>query len=425
MGASKIAVSGPAVASARQRRLRIAYLLQQFPVPTETFAVSDIAALLAQGHAVSVFTLKRPRHNEEQILERSGVPKELRISQTTWPGATTWPRALWRSRSAAAMLLRHIARGAPAHPVAALQALLCLPRILQIAVEVEQANYDVVHAFWARHIGLVLPVLNAHGAHGLRSAFVGAYDLVADDFLVEETLVTADVVFSHAEVNRPYLERKAPARARIEIVRRGIPLPPLGNDLRRQPFRWISASSLIRPKNVEAVLRAFAFAREREPRLTLDIFGEGPDRPRLESIASELGCSEAVTFAGHVRRDALFAEMEKASVFLMLSKGEWERLPNAQKEALWAGCAVIASNTPGIEEMIPDSSVGYVVDPDDGEALRAAITAVLDASDRDLAARRRRARAHIEKYFSTESSMCLYVEAWASQLAEKESCELS
>jgi len=80
----------------------------------------------------------------------------------------------------------------------------------------------------------------------------------------------------------------------------------------RDPFRWIAASSLIRPKNVEAVLKAFAVAREREARLILDIFGDGPDRSRLENVALELGCSESVKFRGHVRRQALFAELEKA-----------------------------------------------------------------------------------------------------------------
>jgi glycosyltransferase involved in cell wall biosynthesis len=402
--------------TASEPPLRIAYLLQQFPLPSETFAVSDISALLALGHSVCVFTLKRPRANEQQLLEDSGVPQELSISRTSLSRVREWPRLLWRYRSAAAMLLARIARGAPAHPVTAFQALLCIPRLLEIAHEIERLDCNVVHAFWARHVGLVLPVLHARDAVSLRSAFVGAYDLVADDFLVEATLSAAELVFSHAEVNRPYVERRSGPGAKIEIVRRGIPLPPLSNDTVRDHFSWVTASSLIRPKNVEAVLRAFAFARAREPRLTLAIFGEGPDRSRLEAIALDLGCTQSVSFKGHVRREALFAEMERASVFLLLSKGKWERLPNVLKEALWAGCAVISSNTPGIEELIPDASIGHVVDPDDREAVALAVSEVLDRSDAEQDANRRRARAHISEHFSSESSMRRYAEAWKIQL---------
>jgi len=405
--------------TAPKHHLRIGYLLQQFPLPTETFAVSDIAALLAQGHEVCVFTLKRPRPNEQQLLEQSGVPQELLISRTSWRRVKDWPKLLWRFRSAAAMLLKQILRGAPAHPVTAFQALLCTPRLLEIASEVERMNCDVVHAFWSRHVGLVLPVLHARDARALRSAFVGAYDLVEDDFLVDVTLAAAESVFSHAEVNRPYVERKRHPGARIEIVSRGIPLPALDNESVRDPFRWIAASSLIRPKNVEAVLKAFAVAREREARLILDIFGDGPDRSRLLNVALELGCSESVKFRGHVRRQALFAELEKASVFLLLSKGKWERLPNVLKEALWAGCAVISSNTPGIEEMIPNSTIGHVVDPDDPAAVALAVNDVLDRSEAERAASRQRARAHIAEHFSSESSMRRYAEAWEQLRADR------
>jgi glycosyltransferase involved in cell wall biosynthesis len=312
------------------------------------------------------------------------------------------------------MLLREILRAASSTPVAAFQALVCIPRILEIASDVKRRDSDVVHAFWARHVGLVLPVLRAERARALRSAFVGAYDLVSDDFLVDATAEAAQVIFSHAEANRAYLEKKAPRGSAIHIIRRGIPLPDLNDEAAREPFQWVTASSLIREKNVEAVLRAFAIAHRHDPRLKLKIFGDGPDRPRLERIARQLGCSDSATFAGHVRRDELFAEMQRASVFMLLSKGEWERLPNVIKEALWAGCAVISSNSTGIDELIPDDSVGYVVDPDNEASVNVAVTAVLDASDGERALSRRNARAHIARHFSTAASMRAYAEIWQS-----------
>jgi glycosyltransferase involved in cell wall biosynthesis len=404
----------PAPGRSEPAPLRIAYLFQQFPLATETFAVSDIAALLEQGHQVTVYTVKRRRRDEDALLEMLGVPEQVRIMRPTWSGARTWPAALFRQASCAAMLAREILRNAPSAPVTALQALLCIPRILEIADDVKRADHDVVHAFWARHVGLVLPAMRERKLRALRSAFVGAYDLVADDFLVRMTLDSARVIFSHAEVNRDYVKGRAPQSAEIEIVRRGIPLQTLADETVRAPFSWITASSLIRPKNVEGVIRAFAKARAAEPRLSLQIFGQGPDRQRSEGIARELGCSDAVRFEGHVSRGQLFMRMQRASLFLLLSKGKWERLPNVVKEALWAGCAALSSNSEGIDELIPDRSIGHVVDPDDPAALDEAIRAILAETEDQAEERRRRARLHVAEHFSSEASMRSYVAAWRS-----------
>lgn len=401
-----------AAGRAAQPRLDIAYLLQQFPIPSQTFAVSDIAALCAQGHRVTVYTMKRRRRDEDAILELCGVPAGVPIMRPSFAGGTSWPALIWRWRKEAARLSRQIITLGRSSPRTGLQALLCIPRAIEVADQLAKARTDVVHVFWARHIGMVLALLQARGSPAVRSAFVGAYDLVADDFLVDMSLGAAETAFSHAEANRPYLERKAAANAVVDVIRRGIPLHPHGDEAQRGRFRWITASSLIPAKNVEAVIRAFAKARRREPRLTLRVCGDGPDRSRLERLALKLGCSDAVSFAGHISRDALFSELQRAGAFLLLSKQPSERLPNVVKEALWAGCAVVSSNSEGIEEIIPDSGVGYVVDPDDEERLQEILSAILAESPEAAAERRRRARALIAERFSSDSSMRRYVDSW-------------
>ena len=398
-------------AGAEARPLRIAYLFQQYPVPSEAFAVSDIAALLAEGHEVTVHTLKRrSRH-----AASGDVPTGVRVVRPG--GAASWPGLLWRWRREAARLSRRIFASGRAAPVTALQALLCLPRLLEIAECVAADRADVVHAFWSRHVGLVLPLLEQRRLDPLRSAFVGAYDLVADDFLVNLTLGAAEIIVSHAEANRPYLDRKVPADVQRAIIRRGIPLSVASGEAERDPLAWVTASSLVPAKNVDCVIRAFADARLRAPRLTLRVCGDGPDRSRLEKITRQLGIAEAVTFAGHVARDQLFGHMSRAAVFMLLSNKPSERLPNVVKEALWAGCTVVSSRSEGIEELIPDDRVGYVVDPGDAGAVGAAITAILSDTNDRRAARRSAARALIAANFSSQGSMRAYVDAWRAALA--------
>ncbi len=394
--------------------LRISYLMPQFPVATEVFAVSDMLALRDMGHGVVVHTMKPPRRDEEARLKRAEVPTDLVIWRPSLAGIAKWPPLLWRHRAAAGMLAREITRRGRRHPGTVLAALACIPRVLEIVDEVVAGDSDVVHVFWSRHAGLVLAVLRFIGQPAVRTTFVGAYDLVADDFLVDIAINSADCVFTHALTNLPYVKAKAPAGLPVDVVHRGIPLPVLAERAERDGSLWITASALTPAKNVETVLRAFATARGGRPDLRLLICGDGPDRPRLEGLASELACADAVTFAGHIERSSLFEKMQGAAVFLLLSTKASERLPNVVKEALWSGCFVISSNTAGIEELIIDAEIGRIVDPRDPAAVAAAVTAALSECEKAAAKRRSRSRELIAEGFSSTRSMSRYLARWQS-----------
>jgi glycosyltransferase involved in cell wall biosynthesis len=409
---------GPGLAD--RASLRISYIFPQFPVITQVFAVSDIAALRAQGHEVVVHTIKVPRSNEGAWLRRTSVPSDLPIRRPSFVGALRWPSLLWKRRAQVAYLVRRIAAQARSEPAAVVTALLSIPRVLEIGQEIEAGKADVVHVFWSRHPGMVLPVLAQSGSTAVRSAFVGAYDLVADDFFVDLTLAWSDLAFSHAETNRTYLQRRAPLGMPVHIIHRGIPLMERAVNIARDPKLWLTASSLTVAKNVEGVLRTFAQARGKRPDLRLDICGEGPDRARLEQICRQIGCFEAVTFRGHVERVELFRHMQRASVFLLLSKKPSERLPNVIKEALWAGCAIVSSPSEGIEELLPaDSRIGHIVDPDDHLAVAQAVHAILSEGDQDAQDRKERAGKLISERFSNDLSMRRYVAAWQDSMVHR------
>jgi glycosyltransferase involved in cell wall biosynthesis len=399
--------------------LRISYLFPQFPVPTETFAVSDIATLRADGHRVVVHTVKPARLDEARRLRASGVPLDLPILRPTLRGALRWPVLLWRSRKTARPLLKLIAARLRIAPGTALETLLIFPRILEIVDEVRRCESDVVHLFWARHAGLVLPLLACENGGPVRSAFVGAYDLTVDDFLVDVALRSTELLFTHAEVNRPYAERKAGPGVRVEVIYRGIPLLPAVDEAERDPAKWMTASALDAAKNVAGVLRTFAAARASRPELKLAIFGDGPEKDRLVELARKLGCEGAVRFMGHASREQIHQAMNRSSVFLLLTKKPSERLPNVVKEALWAGCAIIASRSPGIEELVPDPGIGFVIDPDDQQSVEAAVAAVLTEAAEAAAARQARARAHVAEHFSSERNMRRYVDSWNRKLLSR------
>ena len=395
---------GPNILSAIPS-LKIAYLLPQFPVATQTFATSDIAALQAEGHDVRVYTIK-PRGDAATV---SGIP----VSRATLRGMKRWPHVLWRMRGPVLSLAWQIMRKLDEAPLAAIYALLSLPRVAEITTDIMARQPDVVHLFWARHPGLVLALLKAQEFPGIRSAFVGAYDLVADDFLVDLSLRSAGIAFSHSNANKAYVESKVGCGTCVKIIFRGIPLPEIDLQTERDPHLWVTASALVPEKNVEAVLRAFLVARTAMPGLRLSVFGEGPDCSRLERWCRVHNCSESVVFEGHVPRDELQKRMAQADTFLLLSKKQSERLPNVIKEALWAGCSVISSNSIGIRDILHDDRFGFVVDPDDEDALAKVVRAVVQRDRSKDATRRAEARELIAESFCATKNMRKYVAAWA------------
>jgi glycosyltransferase involved in cell wall biosynthesis len=123
------------------------------------------------------------------------------------------------------------------------------------------------------------------------------------------------------------------------------------------------------------------------PDVTLAIAGDGPERERLERRASELGLDGRVRFLGALPRDGVLRLFRAADASLLSSS--WENFPHTIVEALAVGSPVIATSVGGVPEVVHDGENGLLVEPDDPQALGAAISRFF--SDGDL--RRRLADA--------------------------------
>ena len=102
----------------------------------------------------------------------------------------------------------------------------------------------------------------------------------------------------------------------------------------------------------------------------LVIVGEGPSRPALEALASELGVAARVKFVGFQANP--FAWMRNARLMAFSSK--MEGLGNVLIEALTVGQIVVSSDCPvGPREMLDDGRAGLLVPVGDVPAMAAAI----------------------------------------------------
>ncbi|XQU73018.1 Glycosyltransferase [Cupriavidus sp. H18C2] len=123
-------------------------------------------------------------------------------------------------------------------------------------------------------------------------------------------------------------------------------------------------------KDFATLLRAYALLADRGIDEDLVIVGEGPSRPALEALASELGVAARVKFVGFQANP--FAWMRNARLMAFSSK--MEGLGNVLIEALTVGQVVVSSDCPvGPREMLDDGRAGLLVPVGDVPAMAAAI----------------------------------------------------
>jgi glycosyltransferase involved in cell wall biosynthesis len=197
---------------------------------------------------------------------------------------------------------------------------------------------------------------------------------------------------------------------RLHVVQNGVPERP-GDRARGRAAMHADADeivilavgSLIARKNHELLMRALAALPAGGPRWRLGIAGTGALRGRLEAVAAELGVSDRVHLLGP--RDDIPDLLAGADVFAMPS--DWEGLPLALLEAMFARKAVVATAVAGIPEAIESGVHGLLVPPGDRAAMTAALHSLLtDATQREALGRNARERA--SKQFSIEAMTDAY-----------------
>lgn len=139
----------------------------------------------------------------------------------------------------------------------------------------------------------------------------------------------------------------------------------------------LAAGRLSPEKGFAVLVRAAVEVRRTVPTARFVLFGEGPERPDIESRIAAAGLAGVFRLLGF--SDDLETLLPSADVVALPSFTEG--LPNVALEAGAAGVAVVASNVGGLPEVVANRQTGYLVPPGDAKALAARLIDLLQRPD--------------------------------------------
>ena len=234
----------------------------------------------------------------------------------------------------------------------------------QLALKHRQ--WDILHAhsrvpawiaWWTSALTKIPWIMTAHAIYSLNAGIA--------------PLKHASGVICVSDAVKQHLAGYLPVRA--VTVFNGAQKPSLlweGKGFPENP-RFLFVGRLTRLKGLDIALRALGGLKEYE--WTLDVIGDGPQRAELESLTTELGLQERVTFHGF--RDDVVMWMSRSACLLFPSYKEGVGL--VVLEALNAGLPVLASD---LEPLRPLAN-GSLIRPGDVDAWHEAIEKILEGGD--------------------------------------------
>lgn len=204
------------------------------------------------------------------------------------------------------------------------------------------------------------------------------------EFLNALFLRRFDAVVAVSETIANSLRRSGIRNSKIRVVDNGIDLSafscarvtPAQKSDRFKNLIVGTVGRLAPQKGLEYFLRAAREVLSECSDVTFVIFGDGPDREKLENMTAELAIKQNVLFAGRcVDMPSAYASMD---VFVLASLDEG--MPMVVLEALASQKPVVATRVGAIPRLIIHEETGLLIEPRDVQALKLAILRLLKDS---------------------------------------------
>ena len=151
------------------------------------------------------------------------------------------------------------------------------------------------------------------------------------------------------------------------VILNGFAVEHIRDSAEKRPLSVVQVGHLTTQKRVSVTVEAFRRLRERHPGAALTLVGEGPERTALEQQCAAGGLGDAVRFTGQLPNSEALEELGRSRFFVMPSVHEGFGV--VYLEAMASGCITIGTEGEGIADLIVNGENGFLVPPDDPQAI--------------------------------------------------------
>lgn len=155
---------------------------------------------------------------------------------------------------------------------------------------------------------------------------------------------------------------------RVSVIHNAVTDTETHGQPAQEPARIVMVARMARPKRPDLLLHALALLRNRLGyEVPASLIGDGPDLKVHQALCQQLGL-QAVAFTGNVTN--VSQRLAEHAIFVLMS--DHEGLPISVIEAMRSGLAIVASDLPGLRELITAGTHGLLV-PNQAHALAEAL----------------------------------------------------
>lgn len=360
--------------------MKIAYLLNTYPVPSATFIRREIEALEERGHDILRFAIRRfagTLVDEKDIAEASRTSYLLesniadlilsmaRETVVNLPGLVRtlplWGR-LWRRNGS----------GFARHAAYLMQAASLRQKTARAGVSHVHTHFGTntaAVAMLAHSLGGATYSFTAHGPDEFVDARKSSFDL---------KIANAAFVVAISDYCRRLLISLSDgpeASGKIHVVRCGLPLDEFAAPapVRADTMTIVCVGRLCPQKGQVHIPAAVAALRGDIPGIRVILVGDGESRQEIEAQIRKFGVEREVQLHGWASNPEVRRLIANARALLLPSYAEG--LPIVLMEALALGRPVITTTIAGIPELV-DASCGWLIEPGNHDQL---VQALVDA----------------------------------------------
>lgn len=364
--------------------MKIAFLVGQFPSVVETFVLNQIVGLISLGHDVHVFA----SGSAKNVTVHDSYQKYDLLKRTHYYGIPG--NKLVRMVKGVLLIIKYlpsnygvIFRSFNIYRYG--KASLSLSLLFATIRLLENGPFDIIHSQFGT-LGLFAVSLNKLLPNKCKLVTsIRGYDVTVflkqNPKIYGELFREGDLFLPVCEFLRERLIQEGCEEKKIVVHYSGIDCSRFEHVQRQrvsgEPIKVLTIARLIEKKGVAFAIEAVSRLLSKGEKIEYTVVGDGILRQGLQQLTEDMGVERHVRLVGSKTHEEVTMFLEQSHVLIAPSvtsdSGDQEGIPNAIKEAMASGLAVISTLHSGIPELISDGVSGLLVPERDAASLADAL----------------------------------------------------